>query len=163
VRGLSASQTGILMLPLTAGIGLGSMVTGRIVTKTGLTTIFPIYGLAIVTINMLLFALFATHLPTSWLPWVFGWNALFMGTVMGVVQITVQVVAGPQMLGAGAASVQFSRSVGAALGTATVAAVLFSVLAAIDADGAHLFELMIERNPAALAAMAPERQAMVQM
>ena len=51
VRGASAHETGLLMLPLTAGIGIGSMVTGRIVTKTGLTTIFPIYGLIVVTLT----------------------------------------------------------------------------------------------------------------
>jgi hypothetical protein len=86
-----------------------------------------------------------------------------MGTVMGVVQVTVQAVAGPKMLGAGAASVQFSRSVGAAVGTAIVAAVLFSVLAATDRETAHLFGIMVERGPAAMAALEPARQAVVQV
>jgi EmrB/QacA subfamily drug resistance transporter len=163
VRGLSPQETGLLLLPLTAGIGVGSMITGRVVTQTGLTTIFPIWGLAIVTLNLILFALLASRLPVSYLPWVFGWNALFMGTVMGVVQVTVQAVAGPKMLGAGAASVQFSRSVGAAVGTAIVAAVLFSVLAATDRETAHLFGIMVERGPAAMAALEPARQAVVQV
>ena len=162
VRGLSPQETGLLLLPLTAGIGVGSMVTGRIVTQTGLTTIFPIWGLVIVTINLILFALLASRLPTVYLPWVFGWNALFMGTVMGVVQVTVQAVAGPKMLGAGAASVQFSRSVGAAVGTAMVAAVLFSVLAATDPETARLFGLMVQRGPAVMAALDPARQAVAQ-
>ncbi|HXW24545.1 MAG TPA: MFS transporter [Xanthobacteraceae bacterium] len=162
VRGLSPQQTGLLLLPLTAGIGVGSMITGRIVTRTGLTTIFPTWGLAVVTLNLVLFALLASRLPTVYLPWVFGWNALFMGTVMGVVQVTVQAVAGPKMLGAGAASVQFSRSVGAAVGTAIVAAVLFSVLGATDPETARLFGRMVERGPAAVAALEPARHALVQ-
>ena len=95
------------------------------------------------------------------MPWAFGLVALFMGTVMGVVQITVQIVAGPRMLGTGAAMVQFSRSVGAAFGTATVAAVLFSVLAAPDRDTASLFGDIIERGPDAIAALAPLRQAAI--
>ena len=162
VRGLSPQDTGLLMLPLTAGIGVGSMVTGRIVTRTGLTTIFPIWGLVVVTINLVLFALLASRLPTAYLPWIFGWNALFMGTVMGVVQVTVQAVAGPKMLGAGAASVQFSRSVGAALGTAIVAAVLFSVLAATDPETARLFSVMVQRGPNAMATLEPARQVVAQ-
>jgi len=162
VRGLSPQETGLLMLPLTAGIGLGSMITGRIVTRTGRTMIFPIWGLVVVTFNILLFALLAARLPTAYLPWIFGWNALFMGTVMGVVQVTVQAVAGPKMLGAGAASVQFSRSVGAALGTAIVAAVLFSVLAATDPETARLFAVMVQRGPNAMATLEPARQAMAQ-
>ena len=162
VRGLTPQSTGLLLLPLTAGIGVGSMITGRIVTRTGLTTIFPIWGLVVVTFNLVLFALLASRLPTVYLPWLFGWNALFMGTVMGVVQVTVQAVAGPKMLGAGAASVQFSRSVGAALGTAIVAAVLFSVLAAADPDTARLFAVMVQRGPNAMATLEPARQAVVQ-
>ena len=59
--------------------------------------------------------------------WAFCAIALFMGTVMGVVQVTVQAVSGPRLLGTGAAMVQFSRSVGAAFGTAAVAAILFSI------------------------------------
>ena len=98
----------------------------------------------------------------SQLPWVFGVTALFMGTVMGVVQVTVQAVAGQRMLGAGAAMVQFSRSVGAAFGTATVAAVLFSVLAACDRETASLLGTMIDRGPDAIAALAPARQAIIQ-
>jgi len=58
--------------------------------------------------------------------------------------------------------VQFSRSVGAAFGTATVAAILFSLLAARDRDTANLFGTIIEQGPEALAALTPARQAIVQ-
>jgi hypothetical protein len=85
-----------------------------------------------------------------------------MGTVMGVVQVTVQTVSGPRMLGTGAAMVQFSRSVGAAFGTATVSAVLFSILTMTDTDTANLFGMVIERGPDALAALDPVRHAVVQ-
>jgi hypothetical protein len=80
---------------------------------------------------------------------------------MGVVQVTVQAVAGQRMLGTGAAMVQFSRSVGAAFGTAAVAAVLFSVLAASDSETASLFGTMIDRGPDAIAMLTPARQALV--
>ena len=81
---------------------------------------------------------------------------------MGVVQVTIQAVAGQRMLGTGAAMVQFSRSVGAAFGTATVAAVLFSVIAASDRETARLFGSMIDHGPEAIAALAPARQAIIQ-
>ncbi|MGA3139368.1 MAG: MFS transporter, partial [Xanthobacteraceae bacterium] len=88
--------------------------------------------------------------------------AIFMGTVMGVVQVTVQAVAGQRMLGTGAAMVQFSRSVGAAFGTAAVAAVLFSVLAAGDRETAGLFGALIDQGPDAIAALPVARQTVVQ-
>src|SRR5262249_30359186 len=99
------------------------------------------------------------RLTPSALAWVLLWNGLFMGTVMGVVQVNVQSVAGPQLLGAAAASVQFSRSVGAAFGTALVAAVLFGTLALADAEAARLFETIVQRGTEVLAALPAPRQA----
>jgi len=161
VRGASPAETGLLLLPLMFGIGIGSLVTGQLVTRTGRTAVFPSFGLAVATVGLLSLAFSVPHLSLLVLPWVFGATALFMGSVMGVVQVTVQAVAGQRMLGTGAATVQFSRSVGAAFGTATVAAVLFSVLAATDRETASLFGTMIDRGPDAIAALAPARQAIV--
>ncbi len=162
VRGASPAETGLLLLPLMFGIGIGSLVTGQLVTRTGRTAVFPSYGYMAATAGLLFVAFWVPHLSLLQLPWVLGGIALFMGTVMGVVQVTVQVVAGQRMLGTGAAMVSFSRSVGAAFGTAAVAAVLFSVLAATDRETAMLFGTMIDRGPGAIAALAPARQAIVQ-
>jgi EmrB/QacA subfamily drug resistance transporter len=162
VRGASPSETGLMLLPLTAGIGIGSMFTGQMVTRTGLTAVFPTYGLMAATVGMLFLAFAAPHLSTTQLAWSFCIIALFMGSVMGVVQVTVQSVSGPRLLGTGAAKVQFSRSVGAAFGTATVAAILFSILTATDRETASLFGSLIERGPEVLTTLAPARQAMVE-
>ena len=162
VRGASPAETGLLLLPLTFGIGIGSLVTGQLVTRTGRTAIFPSYGYLAATLTLLLIAFAMPHLSLLALSSVFGGTALFMGTVMGVAQVTVQAVAGQRMLGTGAAMVQFSRSVGAAFGTAVVATILFSILAARDKEMATLLGSLIDRGPDAIAALAPARQAIVQ-
>ncbi|HEY5067923.1 MAG TPA: MFS transporter [Xanthobacteraceae bacterium] len=162
VRGASPAETGLMLLPLTFGIGVGSLITGQIVTRTGRTAVFPSLGLPAATLGLLLLAFWTPHLSTTELPWAWGAIALCMGTVMGVVQLTVQSVAGPRRLGTGAAMVQFSRSVGAAFGTAAVAAVLFAILATGDRDTAHLFGTIMEEGPAAVATLAPVRQAIIQ-
>jgi EmrB/QacA subfamily drug resistance transporter len=162
VRGASPAQTGLLLLPLMFGIGIGSLVTGQLVTRTGRTAAFPSYGYVAATVGLLFLAFALPWLSLFELPWVFGITACFMGTVMGVVQVTVQAVAGQRMLGTGAAMVQFSRSVGAAFGTAAVAAVLFSVLAARDRETASLFGALIEHGLDAIASLAPARQAAIQ-
>jgi EmrB/QacA subfamily drug resistance transporter len=162
VRGASPAQTGLLMLPLMFGIGIGSLVTGQLVTRTGRTAPFPSYGLLVATLGLVTLSVSLSHLTLFELPWVFGAIACFMGTVMGVVQVTVQAIAGQRMLGTGAAMVQFSRSVGAALGTAAVAAVLFATIAAGDPETAKLFGAMIDHGPEAIAALTPARQAAVQ-
>jgi len=161
VRGASPAETGLILLPLTAGIGIGSMFTGQMVTRTGLTAVFPTYGLMAATVGLVAIAFFAPLMSPTELAWSFCVIALFMGTVMGVVQVTVQAVSGPRLLGTGAAMVQFSRSVGAAVGTAAVAAILFSILSATDRDTANLFGSIIEQGPDVLANLAPARQAAV--
>jgi EmrB/QacA subfamily drug resistance transporter len=162
VRGASPAETGLLLLPLTFGIGVGSLITGQIVTRTGRTAVFPSIGLPAATLGLLLLAFWTQRLPTAVLPWSWGAIALCMGTVMGVVQLTVQSVAGPRRLGTGAAMVQFSRSVGAAFGTALVAAILFAILAGTDRETARMLGAIMEQGPAAIATLAPARQAIIQ-
>jgi MFS family permease len=146
VRGASPSETGLILVPLTIGIGTGSLVTGRLVSRTGRTTIFPVTGLILVTANLVVLALFAPALSNVALAILLLWNGLFMGTVMGVVQVTVQSAAGAAHLGEAAASVQFSRSIGAAFGTALVATVLFAVLTMRNPEAARVFEIMVEHG-----------------
>jgi EmrB/QacA subfamily drug resistance transporter len=146
VRGASPSETGLILVPLTIGIGTGSLVTGRLVSRTGRTTVFPVTGLILVTINLVVLALWASALSNTALAILLLWNGLFMGTVMGVVQVTVQSAAGAAHLGEAAASVQFSRSIGAAFGTALVATVLFAVLTIRNPDAARVFAIMVEHG-----------------
>ncbi|MBV8911931.1 MAG: MFS transporter [Acetobacteraceae bacterium] len=162
VHGTSATQTGLLLLPLTAGIGFGSMITGQIVSRTGRTMIVSTIGLAVVTLLLLLQAAFAVYMNVLELTALWGITALFMGSVMGVVQVTVQNAAGRERLGAAAASVQLSRSVGASFGTALIGTVLFVTLAIMDVDGAHAFTTMIEQGASALDALPAARHAIVQ-
>ena len=51
-----------MLLPLTAGIGIGSMITGQMVTRTGYTAVFPTYGLMGATVGLLLLAFWIPHL-----------------------------------------------------------------------------------------------------
>src|SRR3546814_19408313 len=109
---------------MTIGVGLGSMVTGRAISRTGRTAIFPSLGLIFVVLGLVVVALWSRHMSRMELSGFLGVTAIFMGTVMGVVQVTIQITAGPGKLGAAAATVQFSRALGAGTGTAVVAAVL---------------------------------------
>ena len=125
---------------------------------TGRTAIFPSIGLIPVAIGIVIFGFFAPDLgPYQMFALLFALG-LFMGTVMGVVQVTVQKAAGSQALGAAAASVQFSRSVGAAVGTALTAMVLFGAVALLDPEAASLFPRLVETGPAVLAELPPDRQ-----
>ena len=162
VRGATPSETGLLLVPLTVGIGAGSLLTGRLVHRTGLTTAFPIVGLALVTANLLVLALWAPDLGNWAFAGILLWNGLFMGTVMGVVQVTVQSASGPRRLGEAAASVQFSRSIGAAFGTALVATVLFGVLTLRNPEAARVFASMVEQGVSAETLLSGAQRAVIQ-
>ena len=156
VRGADPGQAGLLMLPLTAGIAVGSLVTGRLISKTGRTAIFPSIGQGIVALCWMGLAIGVTAIPLGQLPLVFLVTAFAMGSTMPVVQLTVQITAGPKHLGAASASVQFTRSIGAALGTAIVGAVLFATLAGHDPAVVSLFADVVQRGPQVLDAVPAE-------
>jgi EmrB/QacA subfamily drug resistance transporter len=158
VRQASAGDISFILLSVTAGIGIGSVITGRVVTRTGKTMIFPSIGLMITTMTLIAFALYANDLSIRQLSALLIVNSLTMGSVMGVAQVTVQTAAGPRALGQAASSVQLSRSVGASLGTATVGTVLFATLAWRDPQAASLFGSILQNGQAALDVLGPERR-----
>lgn len=159
LRDASPSETGFILLPLMFGIGSGSMATGRIVSRTGFTTIFPSVGLVLATVSLFILSFWAGSLGTWGLGVFLFCNGLFMGTVMGVVQVTVQSQAGIALLGSAAASVQLSRSIGAAFGTALVGSVLFAALALSDPEAPGMFAAMVQQGPAAIESVPPARKA----
>lgn len=161
-KGTSAAQAGLLLLPMMFGIGFGSMLTGRIMSRTGYTMIFPSVGLVFAAATIIFMAFWMSHLTPFQLGWVLFLNGLFMGTVMGVVQVTVQTASLPNSLGAGAASVQLSRSLGAAAGTALVGTILFATLALVDPDAARIFSSLIEQGRHAAPSLPAARQAIIQ-
>jgi len=161
-RGAGPGEAGLLLLPLTMLIAVGSLITGRMITRTGNGAIFPSVGLPVVAVLVAALAVLAPDLGMRQLPFLFAGIALFTGSAMPVVQTTVQFISGPAQLGAAAASVQLSRSVGAAVGTALVGAVLFASLAATDPAAATLFGAIVESGPRALAGLTAERIAVVQ-
>lgn len=161
VRGAEPGQVGLLMLPLTAAIAVGSIITGKLVSRTGRTAIFPCIGQVLVAGCLVFLAFGAGAVPVGQLPWVFGFLAMAMGMTMPVVQVTVQQEAGPKNLGAASASVQFCRSIGAALGTASIGAVLFAVLALRDPASVGLFASVVEQGPAALSGITAGARAVL--
>ena len=139
MKGATSDATGIVLLPLMLGIGSGSMITGRFVSRTGRTAIYPSIGMTVATGLLITQALFIDSWSRGQLLFGLFCVGLSMGTVMSVVQVTVQTAAGGRAIGSAAASVQISRSVGAALGTTITGAVLFGALHFGDARAAQAF------------------------
>src|SRR4051794_27688627 len=52
VHGATPTQSGFLMLPMVAGLMTASITSGRIISRTGRTRIFPIFGSALMALGM---------------------------------------------------------------------------------------------------------------
>ena len=146
VGGASPSEAGYLMLPLTAGVGVGSIIAGRLISATGRTALIPGLSLLATFTAYLAAGTWARQLHPTELAWLIAAGAFFQGTAMPVAQITVQHLAGPRMLGAAAGSVQLTRSLGSALGVSVVGVVLFTTLASQDSHAAMIFADMVEQG-----------------
>jgi EmrB/QacA subfamily drug resistance transporter len=131
-HGKDARESGLLLLPVTIGIVVGATVTGRTIARLGRPYAVPIIGLGLAGTVLMLFALLplplATLVPMGFL------CGCGLGTVMPTAQIVVQWLAGREQLGAATAIVTLSRATGAALGTAIIGAVVFSLLPGTDPD-----------------------------
>lgn len=131
VRDASAAEIGLLMLPMTLGVGLGSIITGQIVSRTGRTAIMPSIGLLGVMAMLIVFGLVSPAMTPLAVALSLGVVAMLLGTVMNVVQLIVASEAGPGLLGTGAGAAMLSRSLGAAIGASITGAVLFAAVAAL--------------------------------
>ncbi|MTJ84432.1 MAG: MFS transporter [Telmatospirillum sp.] len=161
VRGVPVAETGLLLLPVAVGIGAGSLLTGRLVSMTGRTMLFPSVGLVVAAALMTGLALSIGRMSPAGIAAALCVLSVFMGSVMGVVQVTVQNAAGPRLLGAAAGTVNFSRSVGAAFGTAAVSGLLFASLSRSIPDGTVSFAALVESGPEVLVHLAEGPRAAV--
>jgi MFS family permease len=160
VRGLGLAEVGVALLPLSACAGIGALLAGAGMARTGRTMLWPAIGLAVAALALGALALGAAGLPMAAMATLLALISLGYGTSFPVVQVTVQVAAGRQRLGSATASVQFSRSLGAASVTALLGAVLFGALVMAPGDAAGLFVALVDRGPAALADLAAPARAL---
>ena len=128
VQGYTPTESGLLMLPLMAGIMLSSIVSGRITGKTGRYKIFPILGTILIAGGSFLFA--QVHYDSAlWHPLTAAaLIGLGLGQCMQTLIIAVQ-NAGPRSdMGVSTASATFFRQIGGTAGVAVFLTILFNVL-----------------------------------
>jgi len=155
VKGYSATQSGLMMLPLTLGIMTAAGVSGNITAKTGRYKVFPVIGFGLLTAALLVFGTIGTDTPV-WQPLVY---MFFLGAGLGLCMQTLLVAiqndAEPRDMGVATASATFFRQIGGTVGTAVFLSILFSTVA--DKIGNGLRAAAVD--PAFTAALArPENQ-----
>jgi len=128
VRGDSATKSGLMLLPMVAGLMAASVTSGRLISKSGHYRRFPIVGTAVVTLAFWLFS----HIAVDTNRVILGvWMAILgigIGMVMPVMTLAVQNAVERKNLGTATSSVTFFRSIGSSLGAAIFGAILTSRL-----------------------------------
>ncbi len=124
VKGQSPTRSGLLTIPLMAGLRGMSIGSGRVITRSGRYKVFPVVGLIVVAVGLGLFSLLGVDTP---LP-VAGAYMLVLGAGLGMVMqvlvLAVQNAVEHRDLGTATSAATFFRSMGGALGVAVFGALL---------------------------------------
>ncbi|MEO3773463.1 MDR family MFS transporter [Micromonospora sp. B9E7] len=137
VQGASATNSGLLLLPLMFGMLVVSLVIGRAITKNGRYRAYPIVGGVVMTAGMALLAMLDTD--TSKLM-----SSLYMvvlGVGMGFLMQTSMLIAQNSVeqkdLGAASGAATFFRSIGGSFGISLFGAIFANRLA--NSEGGRAF------------------------
>ena len=124
VKGMSATQSGLAILPLVVGIFTTSIGGGQIMARTGRYKWMPITGALVVGGALFAFSRLQVDTPyymVALIMYAFGSG---LGFTMQVVVTAVQNSVDRRNMGVATASVTFFRSMGGAIGTALLGAIL---------------------------------------
>jgi EmrB/QacA subfamily drug resistance transporter len=129
VIGVSASNSGLLIAPLMAGMTCGGFGAGQLMQRSGRYKIYPLVGLGLSTLAFLLLTQVEPATPAP----VYGAFMLLLGVGLGscgpTLLVSVQNAVPLGDLGTATSSIAFFRTMGGSFGVALLGAVLFAVLA----------------------------------
>jgi EmrB/QacA subfamily drug resistance transporter len=170
VTGASATNSGLLLLPLMVGIIGASIASGRTITRTGRYKVFPIVGTAVMTAGFVLLSRMDVHTTRTAASLAMVVLGLGLGMVMQVLILVVQNSAEPRDLGTATSAATFFRSMGGSFGVAIFGAILTNRLAwylprlvPARALGAGIDAQALQQSPSRIRALpGPVRDGVVQ-
>ncbi|MFD8431496.1 MULTISPECIES: MFS transporter [Streptomyces] len=149
VDGASATESGLLMLPMMGGVVVASIVSGQLISRTGHYRSHPILGSALSVVGMWLLSRLDIDTPrlhySIWMA-VLGAG---IGMVMPVLVLAVQNSVRPTDLGTATSANNYFRQIGGSVGAA-----VFGTLFA-----GRLTDALADRIPADAGAGLPDAEA----
>ncbi|MCS0638512.1 MFS transporter [Streptomyces sp. LP05-1] len=118
VDGVSATASGLLVLPMMAGLVGASMVAGRLMTRTGHYTVYPVVGIALSLLGMWLLSRLDAGTPRLYSG---IWQAVLgigLGLVMPVLILAAQNSVPPADVGTATSAHNYFRQIGGSMGAA---------------------------------------------
>jgi len=138
VRGVSPTRSGLVLMPLMFGAALGTLITGRLVVRTGRYRAWPITGSLMMTLAMALLATMDEGSPVI----VAAFGSLLLGTGAGFVMqpslLAAQNGAEPRELGTATSTTLLFRTLGNTIGIPIFGGILNAGLAGTDLGAADV-------------------------
>jgi EmrB/QacA subfamily drug resistance transporter len=127
-HGLSASRAGLAVTALMAGVLFTTVLSGRLITRTGRYKAHPVVGAGIAAAGMALLAILGAASGPAVITAVMALIGLGVGLIMQVMVLVVQNAVGYGDLGTATSSVAFLRQIGASAGVAVAGALITTML-----------------------------------
>lgn len=136
--GASATEAGLLMIPLMGALLVTSVGTGALISATGRYKALPIIGTSILAVSLALLSTVSIDTPVAIICVYLGLMGVGLGGSMQILTLIVQNSFPHTMVGTATAANNYFRQVGGSLGAAVVGSVFAS----------RLTELLAEKLPA---------------
>ncbi len=156
----SASVSGLLMLPMVAGITITSIFSGIAVGKTSRYKIFPVVGSLMTLCAIFGFTTLSFDTPVWLISLYLFILGLGMGNIIQIIVLVVQNALDSSLTGVVTSSNNFFREVGATLGVTVFGAIFTSNLSEklsnINVEGARHIDIATSLQPSYLSSFPKE-------
>ncbi|MGB2838664.1 MAG: MDR family MFS transporter [Actinomycetes bacterium] len=129
VYGSSPTKAGLQLLPLMAGVLVTSILSGRLITRTGKYKPYPIIGTVLATVGLFMLSQLGGTTPYWQIAMAMVVLGAGLGNLMQVLILAVQNSVEPRDIGTATSGATFFRSIGGSFGTAIFGAVFAARLA----------------------------------
>ncbi|MCX5036245.1 MDR family MFS transporter [Streptomyces coelicoflavus] len=126
VQGASATNSGLLLLPMLGAMLVTSMVAGRVTTNTGRYKIFPVAGGALMTVGLFLLSTMDTDTTRFTSGLYMAVVGLGMGCLMQITMLVAQNSVEMKDMGVASSSTTLFRTLGSSFGVAIMGALFNS-------------------------------------
>jgi EmrB/QacA subfamily drug resistance transporter len=159
VKGYSATDAGLKLIPLMLGIVSTSILSGKLISKHGHYKRFPIMGTAIMTVGIA--AMYSLQIDTPY--WQLSIFAVMVGAGLGLSMQTIVIALQNSVefkdMGVATSSNTFFRSLGSVFGTALFGAILTNRLSHYLSGN---FAQLASTNPDLVSAVDPGKLEAIQ-
>ena len=124
VLGRTATNSGIIMMPLVLSLVPTSIITGQLVSRTGKYKKITVFGMAMVTVGLLSLSTLNISSTNSDLIFRMVIAGIGLGIAMPIFNLIVQNALPQSKLGVATSSVQLFRGLGATVGVAIMGSIL---------------------------------------